>query len=815
MPDQTAFAELLREQRRAAGYSQEELADRAGLSVGAIGSLEQGLRRAPHRDTVRALAEALCMTEAVRTRFEEAAARARGRQRRNASGIPTSLTSFVERGDVNEVKGLLADHRLLTVTGSPGIGKTRIAIEVARRIEDFYDEVWFVDLLPIRDRDLVALQIAVSLNVPIEGDDGLSGIIHALGSGRSLLVLDNCEHVIADAAEVVEKLLRCCPVLTVLATSREALAHSAELVYRLPSMDMRAASDLFLARALQADPTWSIDAQRLAVVADICKTLEGIPLAIELAASRVASLGLEALRSRLRGGITLTGSRDVPLHHQTMTATIAWSYDLLTDAEAQLFRRLSVLVGGFTLELAESVGHGKALPVEAVADVLSQLVQKSLVNVTHRETSTRYGFLESIRTFALQRLTEAAERERDGILEETMFRLMEWLSQQAAILESARPASVIAALRDELENVAAALSWAISSGDDRAIMTASRLFDAFRLVWAGTSRQMEFRGLGLRLLDCLSDDTAPELVGLVIHALSPYLGEDKLLSLSQRAIPLLIASGYGIRAGAMHARCAQLECLRGDVPAAQRHLRLGQALFSPDELKRTRWGWAFTCNAGYVRCILQEFDAAKALLIGLEIPPGDSWQVDVQRLRASIEFHQGNVDIAIELLSSLRPQLVTHPVSKWHAIQTYGDLAEYYLYSDNVGAAETEIRACLNATLETRNAWMAVDASHARHAALVAARCGRIELAARLLGAADPHHLSEPAAPFDSGAVATKIIEAELGPGSADTLRRASASEDLYDLFEEFLAQPAADESAFPSSTSNMRPTSVIRSSPN
>src|SRR5580658_5384094 len=156
MSARPAFSELLREQRHTAGYSQEELADRAGISLGAIGSLEQGLRRAPHRDTVKALADALGMSDAARREFEDAAARARGRQRRSVSGVPPSLTSFIERNELSELKELVADHRLLTVTGSPGIGKTRIATEVARRIEDRYDGTWFVDLLPIRNQDPVS-----------------------------------------------------------------------------------------------------------------------------------------------------------------------------------------------------------------------------------------------------------------------------------------------------------------------------------------------------------------------------------------------------------------------------------------------------------------------------------------------------------------------------------------------------------------------------------------------------------------------------------------------------------------------------------
>ena len=311
------------------------------------------------------------MSESERRQLEEAAARARGRQPHGASGLPISLTPFIERHELDELKALLSEHRLLTITGSPGIGKTRIAIELARRVEELYDETWFIDLLPVRGGNFVMSQIALRLDVPAEGDDGLPGIIRRVRSRHALLVIDNCEHVVADVASVVEKLFQSCPLLTVLTTSREALRLSAELAYRLPSMDATVASDLFVTRVQQGDPTWSVDAERLAVVADICRNLDGIPLAIELAASRVSTLGLETLRGRLKSGITMTGSRDQPARHQTMNATIAWSYDLLSDVEALLFRRLSVLIGGFTLEAAEQLGSDESLPVQAIADALS------------------------------------------------------------------------------------------------------------------------------------------------------------------------------------------------------------------------------------------------------------------------------------------------------------------------------------------------------------------------------------------------------------------------------------------------------------
>ena len=264
---------------------------------------------------------------------------------------------------MNEIEGLLAEHRLLTIVGSGGIGKTRVAIEAARRGEGLYDEVWFVDLLPVRDGAQVPAQVAARLNIPVDGEGGLSAIVQYLRSRTVLLVVDNCEHVVDEAAFNIEKLLQQCAALTVLATSREALKLSGELAFHLPPMNPRTASDLFVTRARAADLRWYADAQRLAVVADICRELDGIPLAIELAASRVSTLGLEAVRSRLRGGINLSGGRDSAKRHQTMAATIAWSYDLLSDHARLLFRRLSVFMGGFTLQAAEESCADEALPV--------------------------------------------------------------------------------------------------------------------------------------------------------------------------------------------------------------------------------------------------------------------------------------------------------------------------------------------------------------------------------------------------------------------------------------------------------------------
>jgi predicted ATPase/DNA-binding XRE family transcriptional regulator len=812
MQGEAPFSELLREQRRAAGYSQEDLAERAGLSVGAIGSLEQGLRRAPHRDTVRALADALRIPESKRRQFEEAAAHARGRRPRGDSGLPISLTSFIERHELAELKALLSEHRLLTITGSPGIGKTRIAIELVRLVEDLYDETWFVDLLPVRGGNFVTSQIGLRLNVPTEADDGLSAIIRRIRSRHTLLVMDNCEHVVADVASVVEKLLRSCPLLTVLATSREALTLSAELAYRLPSMDASAASDLFVARVQQRDPTWSVDTERLAVVADICKYLDGIPLAVELAASRVSTLGLEALRGRLKGGVTMTASRDLPARHQTMTATIAWSYDLLSDAEGLLFRRLSVLVGGFTLEAAEHLCSGESLRVQAIADVLSNVVQKSLINVNHIGTSMRYRFLESIRTFALERLTDA------GDLENTMSRLLEWLEQKAAVLHSSPPETIVENC-GELDNVRAAVTWAVSSESYATIASAANVVIRFAPAWFWNFRQADARTLGLALLEHLDESESPGIVGRLIACIGPAVTDAELLALAPRAIPLLKESGYQDSAAYLHVRIAEIECRRGDAAVAEDHLVSAATLLNTAELRRTQVGLAVATTSAYVRCLLNDFFGARASLEQMEIPPGNVFEVDARIVLAEIEFREGHAEKAIDLLNKSASDVTRYPNANHLEVLIFGNLAGYLLSVGDDRGSEDALRTSLRLLVSTRHlgfAYMAL--GYARYAAAFAARSGRADFAVRLLASCDAaderngHVSGHDALPYE---MAVQAIAKELSREQAILFRVQGADEDVYGLLEEFLAQPAAADNARASATSSPRATSMTRSSPN
>src|SRR5271156_1357063 len=223
VPAKSTFSEMLKRYRHAAGCSQEALAERSGLSVRAISALEQSSRRGPYRETVTALADALHLSGEERAGLEEAAANARGRSGKDASVLPAPLTTFIERPEVTEISELLPEHRLVTIPGSGGVGKTRVAVEVARRIEETFDQTWFVDILLVRDPNMLAPYIAARMSTTATSSDPVPTIARVIGSQHALLVLDNCEHLIDETATILAALLRNCQKLTVLVTSRESL----------------------------------------------------------------------------------------------------------------------------------------------------------------------------------------------------------------------------------------------------------------------------------------------------------------------------------------------------------------------------------------------------------------------------------------------------------------------------------------------------------------------------------------------------------------------------------------------------------------
>jgi predicted ATPase/DNA-binding CsgD family transcriptional regulator len=345
------------------------------------------------------------------------------------NNLPVQLTTFVGRErDLGEIRRLLQRARLVTVTGPGGCGKTRLAVQAAAEVLHRYPVgLWFVDLGSVSDRNVVPREIAAALGVSErEGSDPLEAIAAGLATSRRrrqvLVILDNCEHLVRECAATVDALLRACPDLTFLATSREPLRVSGEAVWTLgplplPGLGRRPwlevareseAIQLFLDRVGLHDPEFELSEENAANVVHLCQQLDGIPLALELAAPRIGLMSFAQVLGRLEERIHSLATHGVTDRHETLSATIDWSHDLLTEAERRLLRRLSVFRGGFTPEAAEAVFDAGPAPGDGAFDILVRLVQKSLV-LPVPPRRERYRCLELIRRYAVDRLAEGGE----------------------------------------------------------------------------------------------------------------------------------------------------------------------------------------------------------------------------------------------------------------------------------------------------------------------------------------------------------------------------------------------------------------------
>ena len=341
--------------------------------------------------------------------------------------LPVQLTSFVRRdAELAELAALTEGARLVTLTGSGGCGKTRLALHAAAgRVGEHADGVWLAELAALRDPTQVAAAVADAAQARLRGpDNGPAELAGVIGHRDLLLVLDNCEHLIGACAEVTESLLRACPRVRILTTSREPLGVPGEVTWRVPSLPFPAnpllvppeelarfgAVQLFADRARQARPRFAVTGENAAAVAEICAQLDGIPLAIELAAARARIFSAAQIATGLRDrfGLLTGGARTAVPRQQTLEASMAWSYDLLAEPERATLRQLSVFSGGFTLEAAEAVAGGEG-QAGAVLPLVSQLADKSLIVPVEDGPDDRFRMLETIRDYAASRLTEAGE----------------------------------------------------------------------------------------------------------------------------------------------------------------------------------------------------------------------------------------------------------------------------------------------------------------------------------------------------------------------------------------------------------------------
>ncbi|WP_155769657.1 helix-turn-helix transcriptional regulator [Mycobacterium asiaticum] len=405
--------------------------------------------------------------------------------------LPAQLTSFVGRqAEMAELRLLVSENRLVTLTGAGGAGKTRLAVEVAGQLTaEFCEGIWYVDLAPITNPAVVPVTVARTLGLPDQpGRSTMDLLLSFFGAKRMFLVLDNCEHLLDASGAMVVELLGACPNLTILTTSREPLGLPGELSWRVPSLPVAGeAVELFADRARRARPEFAVSEDNSPLAQDICERLDGMPLAIELAAARVRALSLQQILDSLHDRFRLLtgGARTAVRRQQTLRASVDWSHALLTEPEQVLFRRLAVFAAGFDLDAAQAVGVENDVELYQLVDQLSLLVDKSLVVATETGTGMRYRMLETVRQYAQEKLGESGEADQ------VRNRHRDYYTATAVGLHAQSPRlddRLVQWAGTEIENLRAAFAWSRENAEPG---TALRLLSSLHRFWIRSGRIRE------------------------------------------------------------------------------------------------------------------------------------------------------------------------------------------------------------------------------------------------------------------------------------------------------------------------------------
>jgi predicted ATPase/DNA-binding CsgD family transcriptional regulator len=496
-----------------------------------------------------------------------------------------------------EIERELASTRLLTLTGVGGSGKTRLALEVVRELLEVYpDGAWLVELASLTEWDLVPQVVAAALGLREQpGLPFTDALVDFLRSKRMLLVLDNCEHLIEDCAQLVDALLDSCEHLRILATSREALRVAGEVNWTVHSLAVPDAGDLpdpeglagyeavrlFVQRARSRSPEFVLTQENARAVADICRELDGIPLAIELAAARLAVLSVKQIAERLNDslGLLTMGDRTRALRQRTLRAALAWSHELLSEPERELFGRLSVFAGGWTLEAAEHVGTGEPVEAGEVLELLTALVEKSLVVAEGSGAGElRYRMLEPVRQYALERLEEGGRTEEARRRHAAFF--VSLAEEARPKLRAAPQVEWLERLEKENANLRGALSWALSAND---APTAAGLGWGMWPFWWIRNRPNEgWRWMKqiLRRKDALA---LPLRIQAIVAAEAMAYGQGDAEAVARYAGELMGLSrevgGSAFAESFAHGGLGLVATLQGDFERATRHLEEGLPLF--------------------------------------------------------------------------------------------------------------------------------------------------------------------------------------------------------------------------------------------
>jgi predicted ATPase/DNA-binding SARP family transcriptional activator len=594
----------------------------------------------------------------------------------SCSNLPLGLSSFIgRRREMNDVKAWLAETRLFTITGAGGSGKTRLAIQVAAEIApDCRDGAWLVELAGLANPALVPQAVASALGVrETQPQSLMEALISYLRSKQMLIVLDNCEHLIEACAQLAAALLSACPGLQILATSREALGLTGEVAWQIPTLSLPGpgqslpiqalqsfeAIELFIQRAVAVQPNLALTPQSATAVQAICQRLDGLPLAIELAAARVKILSVEQIAAQLaeRNHFNLlsTGSRIAAPRHQTLRAMIDWSHDLLDEQEKVAFRRLSVFAGGFTLAAASAVCTGGRDQASDMVNLLGRLVDKSLVMMEFApgQPEPRYRLLETIRQYAFEKLEEAHEA-GPAQSQHAQFYLKVAEEAEPGLMTGQR-GRWMERLAAEYGNLRAALEWAEAAAEGEVLL---RLAGALAWFWVHGSTLSEGRGW---LTRALARDFGPNEIwprakglfgaGLVAEMQGEHAAAEPLLTESIRLWRTAGSAGQSPLAYALASQCAVARA-QGNTAAAVPQGEEAVALFRE---QGDQAGLAYALSVlGFALRDLQQYGAAQVRLdesVAVWRGLGDPWGLALALGQSGmVATRQGNYDRAHSLL---------------------------------------------------------------------------------------------------------------------------------------------------------------------
>jgi len=671
------------------------------------------------------------------------------------NNLPLQVTSFVGRdAELSEIKNVLTKTRLLTLFGAGGVGKTRAAVQLGADLLDSYPEgVWFADLSSISDPELVPAALASALNLQESSDKSAAQtLVAAIKNNQMLVILDSCEHVVAAAAKLADTLLHGCPKLKVVATSREALGIGGEAVHRMPSLACPQSNEhiaaqaamqygaiaLFAERARAADSKFQLTDENVPIVADICRRLDGIALAIELAAPRVKVLNLKTLAERLneRFRILTGGSRTALPRQQTMRALIDWSYDLLSQKEQQLFRMSAVFAGGWTLEAASAVCAVGDVEDFEVLDQLAALVDKSLVQVEFSESSQRYRLLESTRQYGVEKLSSAGER--SGALRRHAEYFAEIASAAARAFISTPTYALRSQLEPELDNFRTALTWSLGEKADAAL--GQRLAGDLLLCPLATFDPPEGKRWAEIALATVDSATSLDVTGALWLGFALCEGalqrHRAAAEAGTRALAAYESLGDPLQAARARSALARALAFTGRMTEAKPLVQKALAEFRAANVPKMLGDCLET--AGTAAVIDNDIAASRAYYreaLPIVQAAGDERKVAVILAnKAETEFQAGNLEEALQLIA--QALALDRARRNWRSVANdLSNQAAYLTASQRNGEARSAaleaVQIAFDGRLESLTAWLV------QHLAAASYSSGDKATAARLLGWVD------------------------------------------------------------------------------